>query len=54
MSEQKKICPFMSRPITGQFTQFFTVECLKKECMAWESRMVDNALHEGCKLIDRS
>jgi len=55
MSEEKKICPFMSRILHTDFTWF--VDCKEEKCMAWGNiqlvRGSDENMYEGCKLIER-
>ena len=56
MSEEKKICPFMSK--MGDI-HLFEIECLEKKCVAWGVVKVQYAntarpLKEyGCKLIEK-
>ncbi len=63
MSEDKKICPFMSHPIQSDNKQFsdylFLVECREGKCMAWGVvdfiKITDDKENVtwGCKLIER-
>jgi len=57
MSEEKKICPFMSRIVHTGFTWF--VDCKEEKCMAWGViafiRITDDreSVEWGCKLMQR-
>ena len=63
MTEEPKICPFMSRPVVDtnphgvQYPTLFCQQCLKEKCAAWGPKLEKHANCEdgcwtnGCRLI---